>query len=64
MLTWGRHRCVGHVLERVAEGRAELMVATHNQASVEQAVAAMQRLGVQPGATSGKQRITDEPFWM
>ncbi|KAK9834130.1 hypothetical protein WJX81_000815 [Elliptochloris bilobata] len=45
-------RCVERVLRVVADGGGELMVASHNQASVAAAAAAMQRLGLHP-ATSG-----------
>ncbi|KAK2077068.1 hypothetical protein QBZ16_004701 [Prototheca wickerhamii] len=40
--------CVGEVLAHVARHGAGLMVASHNQASIEKAVAAMQRLGLGP----------------
>lgn len=45
-------RCVERVLRLVAEGWVELMVASHNQASVAAAATAMRRLGLQP-STSG-----------
>ena len=40
--------CVDEVLAHVARHGAGLMVASHNQASIEKAVAAMQRLGLGP----------------
>ena len=36
------------LLERVAEGGAEVMVATHNQHSIEHTVARMAELGLDP----------------
>ena len=44
--------CVERILERVAAGRAELMVASHNQGSVQAAARRMHALGLTP-ATSG-----------
>ena len=41
-------RCVDSLLERVAEGSAEVMVATHNQHSIEHTVARMAELGLEP----------------
>ena len=46
-------RCVGRILEAVAAGSAELMVASHNQESVELATRRMHELGLQP-STSGE----------
>ena len=46
-------RCAARVLEAVADGRAELMVASHNQESVALATRRMHELGLQP-STSGK----------
>lgn len=46
-------RCVGRVLQAVAQGEAELMVASHNQDSVAAATRAMHALGLQP-STSGE----------
>ena len=39
-------RCVESVMERVARGHAELMVASHNQASIEAALDNMRHMGV------------------
>jgi len=47
-----KRRCVERVLREVAQRGAELMVASHNQASVAAAAGAMRRLGLDP-ATSG-----------
>jgi hypothetical protein len=44
--------CVERILERVADGRAELMVASHKQGSVQAAARRMHGLGLAP-ATSG-----------
>ncbi len=41
------------ILGAVAQGDAELMVASHNQASVQKAARCMHRLGLNP-ATSGE----------
>ncbi len=41
------YRCVAEVLEHVAGEGAEVMVATHNQASIESAVALMGQLGIE-----------------
>jgi hypothetical protein len=46
------HRCVALSLEAVANKDAELMVASHNQVSVENAVARMKDLNLEP-STSG-----------
>lgn len=46
-------RCAGRVLESVAEGAAELMVASHNQESVALATRRMHDLGLHP-STSGE----------
>ena len=46
-------RCVERILGAVAQGDAELMVASHNQASVQRAAACMHRLGLDP-STSGE----------
>eukprot|EP00884_Botryococcus_braunii_P003785 jgi/Botrbrau1/13407/Bobra.0082s0014.1 len=46
------NRCVALSLEAVANKEAELMVASHNQASIEEAVNVMKRLRLQP-STSG-----------
>lgn len=45
------------VLEHMAKGnRAEVMIATHNQASIEHAIALMQKLGIrrQDGVSFGQ----------
>jgi Proline dehydrogenase len=42
------YRCVAEVLEHVAGHGAEVMVATHNQASIEATVALMGQLGIEP----------------
>lgn len=42
------NRCVDEVIKRVRTEGAEVMVATHNQASIEHAVATMARLGMDP----------------
>lgn len=47
-LARGCGRCVEAVMGRVARGSAELMVASHNQASVEAALDGMRRLGLRP----------------
>ena len=47
-------RCVKRVLRVVADGSGELMVASHNQASVAAAAVEMRRLGLDP-ATAGAQ---------
>jgi len=44
-------RCVGRVLEAVADGNAELMVASHNQESVALATRRMHELGLQPSSS-------------
>ena len=46
-------RCAGRVLESVAGGAAELMVASHNQESVALATRRMHALGLHP-STSGE----------
>ena len=46
-------RCAARVLEAVAEGSAELMVASHNQETVALATRRMHELGLQP-SSSGK----------
>ncbi len=46
-------RCAARVLEAVAEGSAELMVASHNQETVALATRRMHELGLQP-STSGE----------
>ena len=46
-------RCAGRVLESVAEGASELMVASHNQESVALATRRMHDLGLHP-STSGE----------
>ena len=46
-------RCAGRVLESVATGAAELMVASHNQESVALATRRMHELGLHP-STSGE----------
>lgn len=51
LLSWCR--CVARVLEAVAGGSAELMVASHNQESVALATRRMHELGMQP-STSGE----------
>ena len=49
MLMWTAvRRCVAEVLEHVAGHGAEVMVATHNQASIEATVALMGQLGIEP----------------
>lgn len=48
----GGGRCVELVLGAVAQGMAELMVASHNQASVQKAARCMHRFGLHP-STSG-----------
>jgi hypothetical protein len=45
-------RCAESILELVASGDAELMLASHNQGSVERATRAMHHLGLDP-STSG-----------
>lgn len=50
------------MLRAVADGSAELMVASHNQASVAAAAAEMRRLGLDP-ATSGMQSPPLRPAW-
>ena len=40
------HRALDHLLKEVAVGRAEIMVATHNQGTVEHALNKMQELGL------------------
>ncbi|KAJ9526938.1 hypothetical protein QJQ45_025350, partial [Haematococcus lacustris] len=42
------HACMELLLQAVVEGRAEVLLGTHNQASVELAVARMSELGLQP----------------
>lgn len=42
------HRCVTEVLKRVGSDGAEVMIATHNQSSIEHAVATMRQLGLRP----------------
>ncbi len=49
----GGRRCVSEVLEHVAGEGAEVMVATHNQGSIESAVTQMGQLGIQPPDKSG-----------
>ncbi len=44
------------LLERVAEGSAEVMVATHNQHSIEHTVARMAELGLEPPGEQVRQR--------
>eukprot|EP00208_Stichococcus_sp_RCC1054_P008703 CAMPEP_0206151982 /NCGR_PEP_ID=MMETSP1473-20131121/39090_1 /ASSEMBLY_ACC=CAM_ASM_001109 /TAXON_ID=1461547 /ORGANISM="Stichococcus sp, Strain RCC1054" /LENGTH=596 /DNA_ID=CAMNT_0053549535 /DNA_START=1925 /DNA_END=3715 /DNA_ORIENTATION=+ len=46
-------RCVEMMLDQVAEGGAEVMVATHNQASIQAAVAGMAARGVGPPPSCG-----------
>ncbi|GLC39131.1 hypothetical protein PLESTB_001509300 [Pleodorina starrii] len=46
-------RCVGDLVEGVAEGRAEVLLGTHNQSSVESAVARMAALGLPPASPPG-----------
>lgn len=46
-------RCVAEVLEHVAGEGAEVMVATHNQGSIESTVAQMGQLGIHPPHKSG-----------
>jgi proline dehydrogenase len=51
------HACynssVAALLQAVAQRGAEVMVASHNQASIELAVAEMARLGLEPGKAGG-----------
>lgn len=47
------NRCVAEVLEHVAGEGAEVMVATHNQASIEATVSLMSQLGIEPPDKSG-----------
>ena len=46
-------RCVDALLDRVAGGGAEVMVATHNQPSIEHTVARMADLGLDPPGEQG-----------
>ncbi len=65
-------RCVERILGLVARGDAELMVASHNQASVENASRCMHRLGLDPSSSgegaachcrhTGPRQITRCPF--
>uniref|UniRef100_A0A7R9VEV4 Proline dehydrogenase n=1 Tax=Chlamydomonas euryale TaxID=1486919 RepID=A0A7R9VEV4_9CHLO len=41
--------CMEAVVQEVANGRAEVMIASHNEASIQKCVAHMARLGLQPG---------------
>mmetsp|Transcript_5093 Transcript_5093/g.14616 ORF Transcript_5093/g.14616 Transcript_5093/m.14616 type:complete len:636 (-) Transcript_5093:748-2655(-) len=47
------NKCVAEVLEHVAGEGAEVMVATHNQGSIESTVAQMGQLGIHPPHKSG-----------
>jgi len=50
-------RCVDTLLERVAEGSAEVMVATHNQHSIEHTVARMAELSLEPPGEQVRYRV-------
>lgn len=52
MLSLVVRRCVERVLHLVTQGEAELMVASHNQVSVDKATQLMHTLGLDP-STSG-----------
>ncbi len=45
------------LLERVAEGSAEVMVATHNQHSIEHTVARMAELSLEPPGEQVRYRV-------
>ena len=66
---WSGCSCVDFVMERIAKGTTELMVASHNQNSVEQALSNMQRLNIRPhspGTPPGSQQKcynSDETSW-
>jgi len=56
-------RCVERVLRAVANGSAELMVASHNQASVSAAAAAMRSLGLDAAKSGNPSSILQRPVW-
>ena len=44
-------RCAAEIVKRVASEGAEVMIATHNQESIERAVALMAQLGLPPSSS-------------